>query len=147
METWVFYGLAAALLSGASGILLKIAGGSGSYNLSASTIAILVLVGVAAIFIPYYLFDNKFSVPIPTDREAILIAVSAGILWALGSVFFYMAFNIGADASKLIPLSNTSALFAVVFGIVLLHENPSHGETWKAVIGASLIVLGASFLV
>jgi uncharacterized membrane protein len=144
METWMLYGLLAAAFLGASSIAMKVASGPGHYNLSASTGAILVLLGAAAVFIPYYLLDNNFSVSLPSGNNAILLALASGVLWGIASVFLYKGFNLGADASKVIPLVNTSALFTVVLGVVLLHETPSHGETWRAVAGASLIVLGAS---
>ncbi len=146
METWMLYGILAALFLGASGVAMKIASGSAHYNLNAHTGAILVLVGVALVFIPYYLYENNLQVSFQVENNAALLAVASGMLWGIASVFLYRGFNLGADASKIIPLMNTSALVAVVLGIIFLHELPSYSELWKVVIGACLVLLGASML-
>jgi uncharacterized membrane protein len=146
METWMLYGLLAALFLAASGIVMKLASGPGHYNMEAHTGALFVLVGIAVVFIPYYLVGNNFQLAPQAQQAAIGLALVSGILWGVASIFLYKGFNIGADASKIIPLMNTSALFAVAIGIVMLHEMPSHGEIWRAVVGACMVVLGASLL-
>lgn len=146
METWMLYGLLAAVFLAASGIVMKLASGSGHYNMNAHTGALFVFVGIALVFIPYYLLENKFQLAPQAQQAAIALAIASGVLWALASILLYKGFNLGADASKIIPLMNTSALFAVAIGIVLLHEMPSHGEIWRAVVGACMVVLGASLL-
>jgi uncharacterized membrane protein len=146
MESWILYGLIAAVFLGASGVVMKLASGSGHYNLNAHTGAILVLVGVAAVFIPYYLYENNLRLGFSANHNAIVLAVFSGMLWAAASIALYKGFNAGADASKIIPLMNTSALVAVILGFLLLHEIPAHGEAWRVVVGACMVVLGASLL-
>ena len=146
METWMLYGLLAAVFLGTSAIVMKLATGPEHYNLDVHTGAMLVLIGAAIVFIPYYLFESKFQLTLPNAQTAILLAILSGALWAMASLFLYKGFNIGADASKIIPLMNTSALVAVLLGVILLHELPTHGEAWRVVTGAVLMVIGA-FLV
>ncbi|MFH1447312.1 MAG: EamA family transporter [Candidatus Micrarchaeota archaeon] len=146
METWMIYGLLAAVFLGASAVAMKVATGSGHYNLNAHTGAILVLLGVAVVFVPYYLYETNFQLSIAAENNAIVLAVLSGALWGIASVFLYKGFNLGADASKIVPLMNTSALVAVVIGILVLHELPVHADLWRAVMGACLILVGASML-
>lgn len=146
METWMIYGLLTALFLGISSILLKLAGGPDNYNMGPHAVAIFVLIGAAVVLVPYFLFENKFVLSVPYGQAAIGIAILSGILWAVASIFLYKGFSLGADASKLVPMMNVSALVAVAIGILLLHEMPSHGETWRTAVGACMVVLGASML-
>ena len=146
MESWMLYGLAAAVFLGSSGVVMKLASGSGHYNMDAHTGAILVLLGVAAVFVPYYLYENNLQLGFSANQNAVALAVFSGMLWAVASIALYKGFNAGADASKIIPLMNTSALVAVIIGIMLLHELPAHGDTWRVVAGACMVVFGASLL-
>ncbi|MFH1470801.1 MAG: GRP family sugar transporter [Candidatus Micrarchaeota archaeon] len=146
MESWMVYGILTAVFLGVSSILLKVAGGPSNYNLPPHAVALFVLLGAAIVFVPYFLVDNKFQVSINYPQAAIVTAVISGILWALASVFLYKGFSEGADASKIVPLMNTSALVAVIIGVLLLHEMPNPSETWKMAVGACMIVLGASLL-
>jgi uncharacterized membrane protein len=146
METWMLYGILTALFLGISSVLLKVAGGPGNLNMPPHAVALFVLLGAAAVFLPYFLFENKFQFSAPYGSNAIGAAVLSGILWGVASVFLYKGFSAGADASKLVPLMNTSALVAVVLGALVLNEIPSHGEVWKIAVGACMIVLGASLL-
>ena len=146
METWMIYGLLTALFLGISSILLKLAGGPDNYNMSPGAVAIFVLVGAAIILVPYFLIENRFVLSVPYGQTAIGIAILSGALWALASIFLYNGFSLGADASKLIPMMNVSALVAVAIGILFLHEMPSNGETWRTAVGACMVVLGASML-
>lgn len=146
METWMLYGLLAAVFLGGSAITMKVASGSSHYNLNAHTGAILVLLGVAMVFIPYYLYENNFQISISAENNAVILAILSGVLWGIASVFLYRGFNLGADASKIVPLMNTSALVAVAIGILVLHELPAHADVWRVVVGACLVLVGASML-
>ncbi|MFH0817987.1 MAG: EamA family transporter [Candidatus Micrarchaeota archaeon] len=146
METWMVYGLLTALFLGVSSILLKVAGGLGEDKLPTHAVALFVLLGAAIVFVPYFALESKFQFSFSFGKTAIGIAILSGILWGIASIFLYKGFALGADASKLVPLMNTSALVAVIIGILFLNELPAQSDIWKTVIGACLVVLGASLL-
>ncbi len=146
METWMLYGLLTALFLGVSSVLLKVAGNPDSHNVPPHAVAVFVLLGAAIVFVPYFIVSNNFQVSLPYGKEAMGIAIASGVLWAVASIFLYNGFSLGADASKLVPLMNTSALVVVVIGILFLNELPNPGQIWKTVVGACLVILGASML-
>ena len=56
------------------------------------------------------------------------------------------ALKSGVDVAKLAPIYNVNTLFAVLLGIIFLHEIPHPGEMIRVIIGAILIVIGSFFV-
>ncbi|MFH1447311.1 MAG: GRP family sugar transporter [Candidatus Micrarchaeota archaeon] len=146
METWLAYGLLAAFLFGVSGLLTKVVGGKDHYAVNSHTLAMLVVIGAFVIFLVYYLAETKGQFPIPSNNMAVLLGLGVGATWAIGSVFVYRAFNLGANASQITPIFNLNTLVVVALAILILHELPDPQQSIKVVAGAILMVVGA-FLV
>ena len=146
METWIIYGLLAALLLGVSGLLAKMVAGKEHFALESHSAVMLMGAGAVVIFFTYYLLESKGSFSFPPGRALILLALGSGAFWALATVLVYKAFNAGANASQIVPLYNLNTLVVVILAILLLHELPNPQQALRVLAGAVLMIIGA-FLV
>jgi uncharacterized membrane protein len=71
-------------------------------------------------------------------RTWLMLGVAGLIDLGLGGTLFLVSLTM-VEASKAIPLSFTSPLFATILAFALLHEK----VTWRVALGAALIVMGA----
>ena len=143
METWLYYGLAAAVIYGISGFTAKLASGKEQFALAPHTLGILAAIGVLVVFTAYYIAESKGTFFLPTDAGAIGVGLLTGGTWALATVIVYKAFSMGANAAQMAPIYNMNTLVVVVLALVLLKEIPAAAQATKVLAGAALMVVGA----
>ncbi len=141
MQTWLIYGLIAALFWGSYIVASKVATSEKYFGINPSYVSLFMLIGIAVVFIGSVIYEGKFVMP--QNTNGIGFGVLAGVLWGLGMIVSLKAITAGADVAKLTPIYNTNTLIAVLLGIILLHELPTAGEAIKVIVGAILIVIGA----
>ncbi|MCX6775983.1 MAG: GRP family sugar transporter [Candidatus Micrarchaeota archaeon] len=140
METWILYGVIAALLFGTYVVVSKVVTSEKYFGLNIHAAVFLMLIGIAIVFLLY-----SFSGGVPklaNNPTTLALAILAGVLWAAGMIITYIALNSGADVTRLTPVYNTNTLVAVTLGIILLGELPGSTEKIKVIVGAILIVIG-----
>jgi len=141
MESWLIYGLGAALCFGINGIINKVLTSPSYIGLSSASTAFLFLIGTA-IAVGGYVFTQK-TYAVPGNNLAILLGILAGFIWAFGFILTLVALNAEkADIARLAPIYNMNTLVIVFLGILLLHELPMSGDMLKVVAGSILIVIG-----
>ena len=141
MEKWLLFGIIAALCWGSYVILQKVATSPKYFAIAQSTFLLLMLVGIAAVFIGNFVIGKQEFV-LPANPLALAAAIGAGALWALGIAFATWAIVSGADVARLVPIYNTNTLVAVLLGIMLLGEVPTAANQLKVLAGAILIIAG-----
>ena len=137
-ESWIIYGLLAALFFGANAVVYKVAAVNG--QLDPFYASLVFGVGIMASLIVAYAF--KFSAP-TLNVKWLGLLIFAGVLWGLGYLMVALAISHNADIAKLAPIYNTNTLVAVALGIIVLKELPSAAAAWRIVLGAVLIVAGS----
>ena len=142
-DNWLILVLIPILAWGSYGVIAKVLVNKDYLGIPTQTAGVLLIVGVMLVFGIYFLLQPQ---QIPLNPIVIGIGLLAGIVWAVGQLFMFLAFESGLELSRLAPLYNTNTLIAVLLGIILLKELPAEGQTLKVVVGAVLIVIGA-FLV
>lgn len=141
MQTWLIYGLIAALCWGSYIIVSKVVTGPKYLGVNSNAASLLMLGGIAVVFVSYFFFQGMPK--IPTSPLTISLGLLVGVLWALGMVMAFLAISGGADVSKLTPIYNTNTLITVLLAILLLREFPQGIEIIRVVGGAVLITIGA----
>jgi uncharacterized membrane protein len=144
METWFIYGLLIAVFFGTSAIAAKVATSEKFYGMSPGVSSLLMLAGIAVVFIGATIYQGKIEMP--KNLAGMVFGVLSGILWALGFSLLFIAVSKGADVAKLAPIVGTNILITVVLGIVLLKEVPNAADMAKTVAGALLVVIGSALL-
>jgi uncharacterized membrane protein len=148
METWLYYGLIAAVFLGISGFFAKVAAsGKEGVSLQPHVVGIFVAAGILLVLASYYLIESKGNYFIPPNNVAILAAIASGATFGLGIAIVYKAYGLGANASQMVPFYNTNTLITVGLAILLLHELPSQEQMIRVLAGAALIVVGAFLVV
>lgn len=167
MPIWLIYGLLASLCWGTCAVVSKVVTSEKYLGIQPGGASLLMLGGITIVFMLYFLSQQgTISVSLKLVGVLLIAAVLGftiyslkqtgvqissatlgfgllqGALWASGMVFAFMAFSIGADAAKLVPIYNINTLIAVTLGLALLHEVPAPDERLKVIMGAILIVLG-----
>src|SRR3989344_8395353 len=137
MQSWVFCGIVAAVCFGVNTIIFKIAMQKGNLNPAYASLAFGV--GILFAFFLYY-----FAKPsLQFEWKSTLLAVVAGIVWAIGFLAIAIAISQKGEVARLAPLYNANTIIAVILGIVLLKEVPDMSQMWRVVAGAVMIVVGA----
>ena len=137
MQSWVFYGIVAAICFGINTILYKIASQKG--NFSPAFGSLVFGIGILIAFLVYF-----FAKPsLQFEWKSTILAIAAGIIWAIGFLAIAIAISQKGEVAKLAPLYNANTIIAVILGIVLLKEVPDMSQMIRVVIGAVMIVVGA----
>ncbi|MFA5930127.1 MAG: EamA family transporter [Candidatus Micrarchaeia archaeon] len=139
MENWLVYGLLIAVFFGTSAIAAKVATSEKSYGVPPGVAVLLMLAGIAIVFIAAFFYLGKFEMP---SAGGAAFGVLSGMLWALGFALLYIAISRGADVAKIAPIVGVNILVTVLLGIFVLHEVPNTAEMAKVILGAILIVIG-----
>ena len=167
MPIWLIYGLLAAICFGTYAVISKVVTSAKYFGIQPSGASLLMLGGITIVFLLYFLLRQEMLsaslkllgilliaailgyIIYASKQTGVHVSLSTlglrllqGILWAGGMVLVFMAFSIGAEAAKLVPIYNINTLIAVILGLLLLHEVPAPDERLKVIIGAVLIVLG-----
>ena len=137
MQSWVFYGIIAAICFGVNTILYKIASQKG--NFSPAFGSLVFGIGILIAFLVYF-----FAKPsLQFEWKSTTLAIVAGIIWAIGFLAIAIAISQKGEVARLAPLYNANTIIAVVLGIVLLKEVPDMSQMVRVIAGAVMIVIGA----
>lgn len=167
MQTWLIYGLLASLCWGTYAVVSKVVTSGKYLGIQPTGASLLMFGGITVVFMTYFILRQKtLSVSFKLTGFLLVVAILGyiiyslkqtgiqislptvgfgllqGALWASGMVFAFMAFSVGAEAAKLVPIYNTNTLIAVILGLLLLHEVPAPDERLKVILGAILMVFG-----
>ena len=129
-------GLLPAVLWALSGVFAK------SGNLAGIGNAIYVMTLGIAVFcsglVIYFFVPDRTISP-----RGVFYTALAGIFWALGTALFALALTkYGIPLSKLVPLNNTSTLFAIIIGLWVFAEWQQVNSI-RLISGAVLIIAGS----
>ena len=137
-ELWgiIIGGLLPAVLWALSSVFAKYGNLAGIGN------ALYVITLGIAVFISgliLYLFVPDRTV----SYRGIVYTAIAGACWAFGTALFALALTkYGIPLSKLVPLNNTSTLFAIIIGLWAFSEWQQVNSI-RLIFGASLILFGS----
>jgi uncharacterized membrane protein len=140
MKMWLVFALLSMVCWGSYIVVAKAATSAKYCGLGPRWAAILMIVGIIAVFGAYAALSKEAKPAITTGSA--IAGVSTGVLWALGMVFSFLAIGTGADVSRLVPIYNCNTLIAVLLGMTVLHEVPNFAGAVKLIIGSVLIVAG-----
>lgn len=136
--SWIFY----ALLSAFSAALVAIFGKIGISNIDntlATTVrAFIMLVFLSLISLILGSFNNIKNI----DSKALLYITLSGIAGATSWLFYFYALKKGPVAG-VAALDRLSIVFVVLLSVLFLNQT----LTFKTIIGATLLTIGAVFLV
>ncbi|MBI2649935.1 EamA family transporter [Candidatus Woesearchaeota archaeon] len=137
MQSWVFYGIVAAICFGINTILYKIASQRG--NFSPAFGSLVFGIGILIAFLVYF-----FAKPsLQFEWKSTTLAIAAGIIWAIGFLAIAIAISQKGEVARLAPLYNANTIIAVILGIILLKEVPDMSQMIRVIIGAVMIIAGA----
>ena len=137
MQSWVIYGLIAAVFFALNTVIYKAAQQKGNfspyYGLLMFGIGTIIVLGIFFLFKPSFEFEWKSSG----------MAIIAGGVWAVGMIMVAIAISQKADVARLAPIYNINTILAVLMGIIFLKEIPDASQMIRVIGGAVLIVIGA----
>jgi glucose uptake protein GlcU len=144
----VVYGTAAALAWGIYVVLLKFSSNPNYLGLPWNQALLGLSIGVLMVPLVMNLLPGLTTASGGAfSTLGFIVALVAGILWALGLTVVLKALNApGTDVSRLVVVYNLNTLIAVVLGLFVLKEVPNADNRVEVIIGALLSVAGA-FLV
>ena len=137
MESWIFYGIIAAICFGINTIIFKIAYQKG--NFSPAYGSLVFGFGILLAFVVYFLTKPSLQF----EWKSTILAVVAGVIWAVGFLAVAVAISQKGEVAKLAPLYNANTIIAVLLGIFLLKEVPNTSQMIRVIIGAVMIIAGA----
>ncbi len=113
---------------------------AGTINFNSSTYSIIVwVIPTLMVYFPY-IKRSEISTEIKIGNWKIVLAA---ILNALGYIYILKAFEI-AEATKVLPLAQTSTFFTVILAALFLRENENLG---RKTICAILAIAGSVLLI
>ncbi len=131
---WKYYAILSALFAGATAILAKVGIKGIDSNLATAIRTVVILTITWGIVI----FSGGISNIKSLSRSNWLFLILSGIATGLSWLFYFKALQSG-DASKVAPIDKLSVAFAIIFGILILHEPVDI----KVLAGGALIILGS----
>ncbi|MEM0437963.1 MAG: hypothetical protein QXU54_01540 [Candidatus Micrarchaeia archaeon] len=131
----VSIGLAIAVIWSIYLILLKL---SVTFVADMRSLAFFLGLGAFLVFVFYALYNSQ-HIELRISGPSV-IALLAGVFWAVGLLILYTSISHGIEISRLSPLIGLSILFVSIMGIFLLNEAPV--EWFQILIGAGLVTLG-----
>ena len=135
---WWIYALISALFAAFTAIFAKIGVENINSNLATAIRTLVVLIMISAIVF----FRNEFkNIGEITSKTWIFLTIS-GISTGLSWIFYFKALQIG-EVSKVAGVDKLSLALTIVFSIIFLGETIS----WKAGMGAFLIIIGTALLI
>ena len=138
-QSWIIYGLVAALSLGLANIPQKLALGSGQVSPFAYGMAI----GLTLIIFNAIAFClSGDSLNLTTSKTAWLWTLAGVTVFTIGSMAIALGFRAGAPASAFPALFNLNTVVAAIAGIILLKEF-GQVSTPRVLAGSMLAVAGA----
>ena len=135
---WWIYALFSALFAALTAVLAKIGIKGVNTDLATAIRTVVILVIAWGI-----VFSRGGLATLPTlSRQNWLFLVLSGIATGLSWIFYYKALQLG-KVSQVAPVDKLSVAIAIILSVVFLGEV----LTWKAAIGAVLIIGGTLVLI
>jgi len=133
---WLPYAFGSALCAALVAILGKL--GLRSIDPTLATTIRSIIMALFLVLVAFTLKKfNGFSFSSLSHRDWILIAL-AGIAGALSWLFYFVALKNG-PTTGVVAIDRLSIIFVVILAALFLSE----GLTWRSVVGALLMALGA----
>ena len=133
---WVIYALFSALGAALVAILAKLGLEEIDPTLATTIRAIIMALFLVLVSLALHKFDG-FTLGALTSRSWILIAL-AGIAGAMSWLFYFLALKTGV-ATGVVAIDRLSIVLVIILAAVFLGE----ALTWRAALGAVLVVAGA----
>ncbi|MBC7557639.1 MAG: EamA family transporter [Chryseobacterium sp.] len=135
---WWIYALISALFAALTAIFAKIGVENINSNLATAIRTLVVLIMISAIVF----FRNEYkNIGEISSKTWVFLAIS-GISTGLSWIFYFRALQIG-EVSKVAGVDKLSLALTIIFSIIFLGESIS----WKAGVGALLIIIGTALLI
>lgn len=146
MKLWLIFGLTASLLYGLTAVIFKLLaaprflGGQPGWILTGLGLGIAACGALGAMFWP------NAAVSGDTTR-AFLYAIPVGVMNGFATLLVLRVLNSPTgNVSQLVPIYNTNTLVAFVIAVLVFHELPQGPDLIRNLIGALLIVVGATLI-
>lgn len=134
---WWIYALISALFAALTAIFAKIGVENINSNLATAIRTVVVLIMISGIVFFRNEFKNIGEIATRTWFFLLISGVSTGLSW----IFYFKALQIGV-VSKVVGVDKLSLALTIIFSVIFLGETLS----WKAALGAFLIVAGTFLL-
>ncbi|WP_417431141.1 EamA family transporter [Halpernia sp.] len=135
---WWIYALLAAFFAALTAIFAKIGVENINSNLATAIRTFVVLIMISIIVY----FRNKYkNIGEITSRTWLFLTIS-GVCTGLSWIFYFKALQMG-EVSKVAGIDKLSLGLTIIFSVVFLGETIS----WKAALGAVLIIIGTILLI
>ncbi len=134
---WFIWALFSAFFAGLTAVLAKIGVAGLDSNLATAIRTTVILVFTWLLF---FAFSPVRNVRLLDSRNWVFLVLS-GLATGLSWLCYFRALQLG-EASRVAPVDKLSVVFAVAFGVLVLHER----LTWHQWAGVGLILAGAVLL-
>ena len=133
---WVLASIAALILWGAWGVLLKLASAKAPWHqvYIATNTAIVVLVAIIAATKGTECFSQ-------CESKWVLTALGAGFAGTLGYIFLVLALQLGGKPGAVIPLTSLYPAITAILSAALLHERINTMKAAGIILALAAIVL------
>ncbi|MBS0575227.1 MAG: EamA family transporter [Proteobacteria bacterium] len=137
-QNWVLFALGSAFFAGLTALLGKL-GVAGINSNLATFVRTVVILGVTALLLSA---RGEWKPTAPIAAHTWVFLVLSGIATGLSWLCYYRALQLG-PVTKVAPIDKLSVAFAIVLGLVFLHES----VTWPVLLGGALIVAGSIVMI
>jgi transporter family protein len=137
LPAWTIYALGSAFFAGLTVLFGKIGVMSINSNMATFIRTIVIILMILIILC----VRNEWQNPRAIDAKTWVFLVLSGIATGLSWLCYYRAIQLG-PISKVAPVDKLSVALAIIFGVIFLGEK----LTWQALLGGSLVILGAVIL-
>lgn len=135
---WWIYALLSALFAALTAVLAKVGiKGINSDLATAIRTVVILLLTWGLVF-----WRGGINTLPSLNRENWLFLISSGLATGFSWIFYFKALQLG-KVSQVAPVDKLSVAIALVLSVVFLGE----ALTWKAVVGAALIIGGTIVLI
>lgn len=135
---WWIYALLSAAFASLTAIFAKI----GIQNVNSNVATAIRTVVILLVAWGIVFFKNEHKTMGNISRYSLTFIILSGIATGLSWLFYFKALQMG-EVSKVAPVDKLSVALTIVLSVIFLHEALS----WKAALGAGLIIAGTVVLI
>jgi transporter family protein len=132
---WLLFGIISAVFASLVAIFAKVGLQGVDTNVATAVRAVVMALFLIIVIIVQGKFHGIRSVV--ADDRALLFIVLSGVVGALSWLFYFLALKT-AKVSQVVPIDRLSVVFALALAFFFLGEKIS----WKAGVGAAMVVAG-----
>lgn len=137
-ESWVVFAIGSAFFAGLTAVLGKLGVEGVNSNLATLIRTVVILVVIAGIVSLRHEWRPSAPIAPRTWVFLILSGIATGLSW----LCYYRALQLG-PVTRVAPIDKLSVAFAIVLGLVFVHEALS----WPVFVGGLLIVAGSVVMI